>query len=117
MRLGNLTSGHPFKAAWRVLVVFLLCYAVAGYLLVTAVKDTLKAELAAQTRAESLLLQDIYQRDGRAGLLDALQKMKQGGGAARTHGRVAGQRRAQPRRADFERTGFLSASCSAMSGN
>ncbi|WP_299842928.1 HAMP domain-containing sensor histidine kinase [uncultured Roseovarius sp.] len=77
MRLGNLTSGQPFKAALRVLLVFLLCYAVAGYLLVTTVKNTLKAELAAQTKSESLLLQDIYRSDGKAGLQAALEKMRQ----------------------------------------
>ncbi|WP_306112659.1 MULTISPECIES: HAMP domain-containing sensor histidine kinase [unclassified Roseovarius] len=76
MPLGNLTAGHPFKAAWRVLLVFLLCYAIAGYFLVSAVTNTLKTELEAQTKAESLLLQNIYQRDGKAGLLNALRDME-----------------------------------------
>lgn len=68
MPLGNLTSGQPFKTAVRVCLAFLLIYGLAGVVLVRAVEDTIKAELAAQTTSETVLLRNIYRRQGRAGL-------------------------------------------------
>ncbi len=75
MPLGNLTSGQPFKTALRVCLAFLLIYGLAGVVLVRAVEDTIKAELAAQTTSETVLLRNIYRRQGRAGLEAALAEL------------------------------------------
>lgn len=76
MRLGDLTAGQPFRAALRLLAVFLLIYLLAGWMLVRAVSESLKAELLAQAGSESLLLEDIYQTSGLNGLTDALAGME-----------------------------------------
>lgn len=76
MRLGNILAGQPFKTALRVLLVFLLIYSAAGWVLVRSVEQTLQAELVAQTRAESILLEGIYQENGQAGLLSALRDLE-----------------------------------------
>ncbi|WP_120501837.1 HAMP domain-containing sensor histidine kinase [Roseovarius sp. EL26] len=76
MRLASLVTGEPFKAAIRVWVVFVALYALSGFVLVRAVENTLRSELVGQTRAETLLLQDIYQTKGRRGLVRALQDLE-----------------------------------------
>ncbi|WP_371168873.1 HAMP domain-containing sensor histidine kinase [Aliiroseovarius sp. 2305UL8-7] len=87
MRLGNLTTGQPFKVALRALLVFLLIYTVASVLLVRAVKDTLSVELKTQTEAEILLLSEIFEAEGKAGLIATLNEMER---AIKPPERVAG---------------------------
>ncbi|SLN11757.1 Sensor protein BasS [Roseovarius albus] len=76
MRLASLITGEPFKAAIRVWVVFVALYALSGFILVRAVENTLRSDLVGQTRAETLLLQNIYQTKGRRGLVRALQDIE-----------------------------------------
>lgn len=75
VRLGDLIAGQPFKAALRMLCVFLALYAVAGWLLVASVRNSLVDELAAQATGEAVLLEDIYQASGAVGLRKALDGM------------------------------------------
>lgn len=73
MRLNSLTSGLPFRAAlWATLIFWVVC-GVSGTLLVRAVENTLLDELAAQSKAEAILLSEIYQETGETGLLEALR--------------------------------------------
>ena len=73
MRLINLTSGLPFKAAWRAALLFLLLSIAAGAVLIDAVENTLIDELQAQVDVETALFTEIYRERGRSGLLEALQ--------------------------------------------
>ena len=76
MRLASLITGEPFKAAIRVWVVFIIIYALSGFILVRAVETTLRAELVSQNHAETVLLQDIYRTKGRRGLVQALRDLE-----------------------------------------
>ena len=87
MRLGNLTTGDPFKVALRALLVFLLIYTIASALLVRAVQNSLVAELTAQTEAEILLLGQIYRAEGKDGLINTLREMER---AIKPPERIAG---------------------------
>ena len=73
MRLTNLTSGLPFKAAWRAALLFLLLSMAAGAVLIDAVENALIDELQAQVDIETALFSEIYRERGRGGLLEALQ--------------------------------------------
>lgn len=73
MRLANLTSGLPYKAAVWATVVFLVVCALAGTLLIRSVEATLVSELRAKAEGEAVLLSEIYHETGQKGLIEALK--------------------------------------------
>lgn len=75
MRLGDVTAGAPFKLALRILSVFLVAYVLASWALYQAVSMSLQTELVSQAESESLLLEEIYRRDGQSGLIKALRAL------------------------------------------
>lgn len=75
MRLGSLIRSEPFKASLWVLCVFLFLFALASWALVKSVEATLRNDLQALIQVETELLSQIYQDEGRTGLLDALNEM------------------------------------------
>lgn len=77
MRPANLIRSEPFKAALRVLSVFLVLYALASWALVRSVESTLNADLATLTRIESELLTNIYRAQGKEGLIAAISALEE----------------------------------------
>ena len=75
MRLTSLTTGLPFKAAWRAALLFLVLSTAAGALLVRAVENTLLDDLQAQVDIQTTLFAEIYRERGRDGLIDALRSI------------------------------------------
>ena len=73
MRLANLTSGLPFKAAlWATLVFWMVCLG-AGAVLIKSIETSLVYELQAQAEGEAVLLAEIYQETGQKGLAEAMR--------------------------------------------
>ena len=79
MRLANLTRSEPFKAALRVLGVFLVLYVGAAWALVRSVEATLTADLETLSSIESELLTNIYRSQGQDGLIAALAALEADG--------------------------------------
>ncbi len=75
MRPGDLIAGQPFKAALRMLAVFLALFVLAGWLLFTSVTNSITEELTAQVTSEAVLLQDIYQASGIDGVRTSLDDL------------------------------------------
>lgn len=82
MPLGSLLQSEPFKAAFRMLCIFLMLYAVASWALIKSVETTLRNDLNARIEVETELLSQIYREEGRAGLIAALRTLGQPGQAS-----------------------------------
>ena len=76
MPLGDVLRGQPFKVALRAMVLFLILFGIAGWALVKVLENTLVNEVQGQNEGESFLLGDIYDAEGRDGLIDALKQME-----------------------------------------
>lgn len=82
MRLGSLIRSEPFKATLSVLCVFLGLFAIASWALVKSVEATLRNDLQTLIQVETELLSQIYQDEGKAGLLEALNDMGRAGSSS-----------------------------------
>ncbi|KIC39044.1 hypothetical protein RA27_17975 [Ruegeria sp. ANG-R] len=76
MPLGEIFRGQPFKVAVRVTGLFLAMVALAGWALVRVLENTLVSEVHGQNEGESLLLGDIFDAEGRTGLVATLTQME-----------------------------------------
>ncbi|MEP5758650.1 MAG: ATP-binding protein [Litoreibacter sp.] len=87
MRLGSLIRSEPFKAAVRVLCVFMVLFILASWTLIRSVEATLGDDLKAFIQVEAELLSQIYREEGREGLLSAIKEMgNQGHASDRVYG-------------------------------
>ncbi len=74
MRPGDLLSGAAFKAAALSILIFLVVASLAGFAIMESVRRAMTNELNAQILAELVLFDDIYQRDGPKGVVDAVDE-------------------------------------------
>ncbi|MGB1239786.1 MAG: sensor histidine kinase [Pseudomonadales bacterium] len=79
MRLASVLSGSAFKLALQLFAALVAMLVLAGFLLVSALSNTLEAELRAQVEEEVILLGDIYRNQGREGLVRSIAELREKG--------------------------------------
>lgn len=78
MPLVNPVSANPFKLAFHVVLLFLGMLVLIGFLIFSVVTAALEGELRAQSEEEIILFTEIFENEGRDGLIKALRALSSG---------------------------------------